>query len=366
MSKSGGKKRTVLHQKGANGLLAEYHCARTLAGKCADAGLEASPRAAELDAVVEQQLAKYRRELTEEQFSRAENQGRALGEYLFAQLREHPERLGLPAEFVLRDHAVRIASTGHDTSKQNSADIELLFRPLHGGATVRLPVSLKAYASTTTSLGSKAAIASLGRLFLGNKKPGAEEIVRYFGPPAQEFLELLADFKGVADEFYDEAPEGKQFVDDYFARKGTRKVNNRLRRKELGAYYDQKRGFISEHRFATLFAIMFADGYRRMAAQGRWEDFLAAFGFLLGMDGDILTLNAVAGEDGQVTSIENSRLSSVHGRLRRALRPGVVVELISTAESGTLRVRVQCGDDVIDNLGLSIWKDATIQFKLTT
>ena len=359
-------KSTVLHQKGANGLLAEYHCARRLADRLSACGLEVSSTPPDLAAETRTQIAKYGNELTGAQFARAEKQGEALGDYLFDKMSGAPADIGLPDRFVLKEHAMHLECIGHDTSKSNSADIVIECRSHSGTGIQRLPVSLKAYASTTTSLGSKAATASLGRLFMGKAKPKAEELVTQFGAPAAEFLELLADFKVVAKEFYEKSEEGKRFVEEYFARKGTRRVNNKLRRKELGAYYDAKRGYVSEHRFANLFSRMFSEGYRRVAEQGLWEEFFAALLFLWGMEDEILTLNAVAGADGHVMQVENSLLSSVHGRLRRALRPGVVVELISSTESGTLRVRVRNDQDIIDNLSLSIWKDATIQFKLTT
>jgi hypothetical protein len=356
----------VLHQKGANGLLAEYYCAWRLAECCEAIAVAVSPSAAKLREVVVDQEKKYVGELDTSQLRRAENQGEALGDYLFENLRCAPSQLGLPGQFSLAEQRLTISSTGHDTSKSHSADIELRFCRNGGGGVTNLAVSLKAYASTTTSLGSKAAVASLGRLFLGQRKPSEAALIACFGSPAKDFLKLLADFKAVAREFYQDSDEGRAFVEEYYIRKGTRRVNNRLRRKELGDYYARKRGFASEHKFAVLFAEMFAAGYAHVVKEGRWEEFVDALAFLWGMEGDILTLNAVAGEDGRVTHVENSLLSTVHGRLRRALRPGVVVELISTRESGTLRVRVVNEDEVIENLTLSIWKDATIQFKLTS
>lgn len=355
-----------LHQKGANGLLAEYHCALRLVELLGAAGLAVRPRLAELAQLVTTQEAKYTAELSPAQMKRAANQGTALGDYIHTQLCRTPVNLGLPADLSPAEYAVEILTTGHDTSKASSADIELVLRHARAGHALRLPISLKAYAGTTTSLGSKSAIPSLGRLFLSKPKPTEAEFVQYFGEPGQHFFDLLRDFKTVAKEFYGESDEGREFIEKYFARKGTRKVNNKLRRAELGDYFHKRRGFWSEHRFAELYAAMFELGFRRTAKSGDWTSFIEGMNFLLGMENQILTLNAIAGDDGRVTAVENSLLSTAHGRLRRALRPGVIVELRSTAESGTLQVVVREDGDEIKSLTLSIWKDATIQFKLTT
>jgi hypothetical protein len=355
-----------LHQKGANGLLAEYGCACRLAEFAEAMGVPVTPCAANLRTLLRAQQQKYRHELTGSEFARAANQGVALGDHVFEQLSRSPENLGLPAGLRLAEHALSISSTGHDTSKADCADIELELTRRTGGGRLQLPIRFKAYASTTTSLGSKAAMPSLGRLFMGQRKPTRADLTARFGEPARKFLDLLDDFKAVAHEFYSESQEGRAFVEAYFQRKGTQKVNNKLRRKELGDYFHQRRGFDSEHRFAQWFAQMFTDGYLEVQTTGQWSGFIAGMLFLLGMTNDILTLNAVAGADSSVTRAENSLLSTTHGRLKRALRPGVVVELISTDESGTLRVVIRNEDETLDCLGFSLWKDATIQFKLTT
>lgn len=50
----------------------------------------------------------------------------------------------------------------------------------------------------------------------------------------------------------------------------------------------------------------------------------------------------------------------------KRVEPSAAREFNSTDESGTLRVKLRNGEEEVDGLGLSIWKDATIQFKLTT
>jgi len=355
-----------LHQKGANGLLAEYHCALRLGELLEAARITIRPSQAELAWSVARQEAKYTAELSAAQMARAANQGTALAGYIHSQLSTTPENLGLPKGLPVHDHTVEILTTGHDTSKASSADIEIVLRHVRAGNEHRLPISLKAYAGTTTSLGSKSAMPSLGRLFLAKPKPSEAEFVDYFGTPGRQFCVLLRDFKAVAKEFYGVSAEGREFIEEYFARKGTRKVNNKLRRAQLGNYFHKRRGFWSEHRFAELYAAMFDLGFQRVVMSGDWGGFIVGMNFLLGMENQILTLNAIAGDDGRVTAVENSLLSTAHGRLRRALRPGVIVELRSTYESGTLQVVVSADGDEIKSLTLSIWKDATIQFKLTT
>ena len=187
-----------LHQKGANGLLAEYHCALRLVELLEADRLTILSCKKDLGRLVAAQDEKYSGELSAPQMKRAANQGAALGEYIHSQLSRTPGNLGLPVRLSLLDHAVEILTTGHDTSKASSADIEILLRHTSSGHEHRLPISLKAYAGTTTSLGSKSAIPSLGRLFLSKPKPTETEFLECFGEPGKQFCDLLRDFKAVA------------------------------------------------------------------------------------------------------------------------------------------------------------------------
>ena len=146
-------------------------------------------------------------------------------------------------------------------------------------------------------------------------------------------------------------------------------MNNRLRRKEVGDYFALTRGYVSEHRFAELYAQMWLLGMERVDRGGdpAWSRFLDGFRFLIGMDDDILTLNAIANDaSGEVLRVENSFMSDTYAGIRRALVKGCSVELIGRPKSSTLKVQLTAGEHKVHALTLAVWKDATIQFKLNT
>lgn len=197
----------TLHQKGANGLIAEYECAMHLHELLSDTA-HCSPSLDELKFLRDQEIAKFTKELTAEQIGRAKAQGRALAGYLAKNIRSSPADLGLPLDYSFGSSScVEIRPTGHETGKGSSSDLHLI---LHSSAQrIDLPVSLKAYRGTTSSLGSKGAQASLTRMFIGCPKVKESEFIEYFGESANEFLRKLKRFKAVSKEFYNDSEEGR-------------------------------------------------------------------------------------------------------------------------------------------------------------
>jgi hypothetical protein len=201
---------------------------------------------------------------------------------------------------------------------------------------------------------------------LNSERVTDDEFAAYFGDPGRNFLAALSDFKAVAKDFY-ASDAGEAFVNAYEARKGSRKVNNPLRRKEAGNYFKALRGYKSEHLFAELYVQMYAIGMNNLRSDGStpdWPEYLEAMRFILGMDGDILTLNAIAGDDGRVVKVENSYLSGAYAGLRRVLVPECEFALDMRPGSSMIDVTVSYGGETIKCLNLAIWKDATIQYKL--
>lgn len=176
----------------------------------------------------------------------------------------------------------------------------------------------------------------------------------------------LERFKEVSKEFYGKSEEGRVFIEQYRIRKGDpkAKVNNPLRRKELGDYFFKVEGYWSEHEFARLYVDMFHHGFTHIKRISNWDVFIGGVKFVLGVENDILTLNAVAGEDGVVTSIINSHTSGTHGVLRQVLVPGCEFILKHKPGSSIIGVEVNHGSAKFTSLNLAIWKDATIQFKI--
>ncbi len=305
-------------------------------------------------------------ELSAAQINRAFEQGDALARYIFDGITREPTRLGIAADaFRLAEITIDVLPTGHLTSSGSSADLRLGFY-VGEVETLVLPISLKAYKGSVASLGSKGARASLCRFFLNEERVTDATFVEYFGTAAESFVQTLADFKRAATEFYVSA-EGLAFIDEYERRKGYRKVNNPLRRKEVGDHFERTRGFKSEHRFADLYVQMFQHGMNSVVTHDsteEWHRFIRGARFVLGMENDILTLNAISNDLGVVEKVENSHLSDAYAALRRVLAPGCVFVLAHKPGSSIIGVRVRRGPDTVRCLTLAIWKDATIQFKL--
>lgn len=357
----------ALHQKGANGIVAEYACVLALTRTLRSDGLTV---VADADAQAKDHAAAIERvagELTPEQIARANAQGDALAQHIVEGMTADPGRLGL-AQFTpaqLLGGPITVQAVGHQTNSGNSADIVLGFDV--AGQRIELPISLKAYGQRPTSLGSKGARASLTRMFLNAKRVKDADFVASFGEPASNFLALLADFKAASKEFY-ASEAGRAFVAEYRERKGnpTAKVNNPLRRTEVKQYFEATRGFTPQHRFAELYVAMFDEGLASLvdADIARWQEYLSGLRFVLGLDDDILILNAVASEDGQILDVQNSFLSDTYAKLRAVLVPGCQTVLTNKAGSSVVDVRLSYQDIAVTDLSLAVWMDATIQFKL--
>lgn len=354
----------TLYQKGANGLIAEYECAMHLHSLLSDTAY-CTPSRDELKFLRDQEIGKFTKELSAAQLDRAKAQGQALAAHLAENIRSTPANLGLAPDFTFGSSTcVEIRPTGHETSKGNSSDLQLTFHS--SGKRIDLPVSLKAYSGTTSSLGSKSAQASLTRMFLGQPDVTDQAFVGYFGEAASEFLNKLQRFKAVSKEFYNHSEEGRMLVEQYRARKKDpdAQVNNPLRRKELGDYFFKQEGYRSEHEFARLYVAMFDVGFKKVKETANWNPFIDGVKFVLGIENAILTLNAVAGDDGKVTRVINSHTSETHGTLRKALVPGCDFILKHKPGSSIVGVEIVHGSVRFTALNLAVWKDATIQFKI--
>lgn len=99
------------------------------------------------------------------------------------------------------------------------------------------------------------------------------------------------------------------------------------------------------------------------AADGASENFVSAMRFLLG-NPEMLALNAIAGDDGVVTEIHNSFRHPAYRRCNAVLRPGSRFVLSHRPGSSIVGVEATGDSVVCRDLSLTIWKDATIQFKL--
>ena len=355
-----------LFQKGANGLVAEYRCSETLHRLLTQKRVSCSPELWELSDLLSKATKRVASDLTRNQLGRALKQGDALGEYIAAKLTGSPEVLGLPAYLANSQlSAVKITPVGHLTSKDGSADLYIDLKYARNREK-HLAVSLKAYRGKSSSLGSKSARASLARMLFGQAKISDEEFTEFFGEPATRFIKLLKKFKKTTKEFYDCSEEGQAFIEDYARVRGTRKVNNPLRRAQVGAYFEKIHGFVPEHEFAAIYADMFNAGFAKVGCSVPWSVFLDGAEFVLGIEDNILTLNAVAGDDGIILEVVNSLTSSAYGMLRATLAEGCDFHLTSKPQSSIVTVFLSNGNLIFNGLTLAVWKDATIQFKITS
>lgn len=354
----------AVNQKGANGIIAEYRAAHVLAENLSRSGVRISANLDHLRLLVSEAIARVANELSESQIARALNQGTSLGDYLAWALLEAPQTLGVVVDReVLSDCEVDVIPVGRATNSRDPRDLTVKIKSVD--FLIDLPVSLKAYASDSTSLGSKSGRSALSRLFIGEEKVTDARFIEVFGDDGSNYLRLLYDFKKVAKEFYTSSVS-KQFLDEYEARKGHRKVNNPLRRKEVGQFFEKKFGFVIEHHLAELFAKMHNYGTATLVGQIRSHfEFLEELKFILG-NPQMLVLDAKCGNDGQVREVVNSLTNSVYMKLNQTLREGVSLTLQSKVLSSDIKVELSREGVYFTGLSLAIWKDGTIQYKLNS
>jgi hypothetical protein len=357
-------KKTVLNQKGANGIIAEYQCALQLHSALAKAGHLMCSSEKNLQTLLDAKVAQFSGELNKDQIHRAKKQGDALGNYVHKCLEHHPSALMLPAGFKASSYRHEVIPTGHITIKKDSSDLLIRMTPKKAvDSVIECPISLKAYRGSTTSQGSKGGKAALTRLFLFKDKVTAAEFAEFFGKRGKSYLEHLALFKQTAKEFYDNSDEGRAFIAAYQARKGKgAKVNNPLRRKEVGEYFMKKTGTLSEHVLARLYAEMFNDGFARLSKPSEKAAFSDGLRFVLGIEKQFVTLNAICHDDEPVR-VENCAFSSDHGLAHRILSSDYSVCFNYKPDSSIVSVIFNSSTENL-KLNLAIWKDGTIQFKM--
>ena len=354
----------AINQKGANGIIAEYQCALLLSEKFVALGLAEKSTIASFAEELEKTITRVGNELTEAQVKRAISQGKALAEYIIEQLVNDPRVLGVTVA-PLADYSgkVLVVPNGHLTNSGDPSDITLKFSTSQEVS--ELPISLKAYKGHNESLGSKSGRASLGRLFCNNEKITDAQFIEFFGTAARDYVEHLSLFKKTAKLFY-ESDDAKTFLDEYEARKGTRKVNNPLRRKQVGDYFCEKFGFMSEHKLADLYVSLHNEGLKKIRNMGHdhVENYTHGLRFILG-NPEMLVLDAKADENGEVSEIVNSLSNPAYMKLNQVLRPGVDLILNNNGNS-IIAVQISRNDVTFNGLSLAMWKDGTIQYKIDT
>jgi len=353
----------AVQQKGANGLIAEYSACERLAERLAEANRLAGSDSAHFAALRLAAEERVGNELSQPLIQRARRQGGAIGDYIFNALERQPSDLGLEIDAVECSIAnIEVRHVGNNTHGRVPEDIVLTIRPADSQE-VSLPISIKAYKSGTVSLGSKSATATLSRLFLNKDRVSKDEFINHFGPPGEEFHRALDLFNATQKEYYD-SDASREFLDEYERRKGTRKVNNPRRRKEVGEYFRDKYGYLSEHKFAELFCRIFNESVAATEHEvGSQPDFLFQLRFILA-NPEVLALNAVAETVDSEVFVDSSLSNPTYRNLNSVLQPGLRMRLMHKEGSSIAGVAITRGDQSCEQLSLAVWKDATIQFKL--
>ncbi len=350
----------AVNQKGANGIIAEYKCAASLNMELRSRGIKVLADQKRLDELLASAIERVADELTEEQLKRALRQGEALGNYITNQLFDEPETLGLEIDSSVGSYAISVSPVGSQTNSGDPTDLRIHLKGRHSH---ELAISLKAYKGPQSSLGSKSGRASLGQLFLSAERILSHEFRSHFGKPAEEYESVLSMFKSAAEEFY-ATDASKEFLDAYEARKGTRKVNNPLRRKEVGDFFAAKFGFVSEHRLAQLYCDCYDIGISKLGSQtDSQQNFVSSLRFILG-NPDMLVLDA-KDTSGEIV-VMNSLTNSTYRELNAVLRVPMTMELRSKSKRSIINVKLSRSGHDFSRLNLAMWKDGTIQFKLDT
>lgn len=366
----GPKKPT--YQKGANGIVAEYSCALELSKMLDVAGIKTLNSQEELEGKRSSAVERVANDLTEEQVLRANLQGRLLADYIFTQMRTNPGLINIPLRpEEIQDSTVNVIHVGNNTGSGRSTDLIIQITDT-SGTIVSSEISLKAYGKSSFSLGSKSGKSSLYRMFCNaepEKRVSDEEFADRFGSNARRFVEQLRDFNEVQKEFYS-SKEGQAFLDEYERRKNTRKVNNPGRRKELGDYFTKKKGFTSESVLAEAYVAVFNEQSSRLEklplTHPERENFFKGFRHTLGMENGVTTLTAVLESNSTSGHVINSNDDSAQIKILDSVLNGAKIKLEHTPGTGGAKVLITEGGKSVRGLNLAVWKDGTIQFKLST
>lgn len=356
--------------KGVNGLIAEYICARSLAEKLSKAGLSVVSDINHLASLESQAIKRLGSNISAGELSRAINQGEAIATSMYESIiKDGQDLIFVDYNFVSTNHSFDIVPTGASTTKGSSSDMSVIIRKKGRNEVLHeVLVSLKAYAGKTTSQGSNSSANALFQMFanVNNKRITKSEFINIFGSKGNEFYEALELFKMTGDEYLNSS-EGAE-LRQYYINKGIKNpktAGNVARKQAIGDYFVKKHGYKQEHKLAELFVKLFDSNKNKLKLQGDYNNFSEAFKKIIGFD-DVTTYNAIADKNGVIQEVVNSNVSGEYRKMYEAIKNKADVNLIHKEGTGSITVEVSWDNTVLRSLSLNMWKDGTIQFKFTS
>lgn len=363
-------------QKGANGRIAEYACAYFLAAGLQKAGLRVRTDINQLQKLAQAEQAKYAKDLTPQQIQLAVDSGNAMAEDMFNNIVNNGKDLVfVNYEFKPEQHSFDIEPTGAQQSKGTSDDMIIhVYKDGPEEFTHKVLISLKVYAGTESSQGSKSSKNALYKIFSDPTKDKVKpaEFIQVFGDKGREFLEAMDEFKNFGRDVWWNSPEGQAYRKEKIAQgsdpkkygPGAKKPGvNQLRAAALGDYFIKHKGYTPEHKLSQLFVDLFEYGKVNLN-QGDWKRFNEGFKQAIGFD-EVITYKAVCDAQG-VSKVVNSGTSKAYQQMYQALNNNIDVVLTHRPGSSGIGVEIKYGDVVIKSLSLAMWKDGTIQFKFNS
>lgn len=355
-------------QKGSNGLIAEYVCARHLAEKLTEAKLPVKSDINNLRKLETDAVERLKKDMDAQTLQRAINQGVAIGDSMFQSIVNNSQDLIFTDyEFKADKHNFDIINVGAQTNSMGTADLKLVVGKEDAQEVYQeILVSLKAYSGSITSQGSKSSLASLNIMFGdGERAPNAEQMQAMFGDIGIEFMQAVKDFHEFGKDWIrnSDDPDAQAIRKKYADRNKPIPMGNALRGKEVGKAYQDATGKNSAHNLAELYAKLFNENFYKVQkdkkAMARFKEGLmktAGFDY-------IVTYNAIADQKGIVSEVVNSNISGGYKKIYDAFANNCDVKLTSKPGSATISVDIIHGSETIKSLSLNMWKDGTIQFK---
>jgi hypothetical protein len=358
--------------KGANGRIAEYACAHFLAQALKQANQRVVSDMDLLQNLLQEEIQKYNKSLTQQQINIAVEAGQAMGDsMLHSILNRGQDLVFVDYDFFAHEHTFDIQPTGSAQNKGTTDDMVICIQRDKNTPAQKILLSLKVSASSSNSQGSKGPLPLLYKMFVDPKarKVKTQEFLKHFGNPAQQFVDIMQDFRAAGREFL-ASSEGQLWAKDKQAERIARGKDpkksqvkadtNFFRSKEVGEYYTKTRKQVSSHCLGQLFVQLYNQGKNRMN-QNDWEKFNQGFAQAIGFD-EVITYKAICDESG-VKQVVSSATSKAYQQMYRVLNKKIDVMLESKPNSSGIAVKVKCDNTVLDSLTCSIWKDGTIQFK---